>query len=204
MRGKLNTVRKLSAVVPYGVVRQGNGACVVFGAVTAGALEEAIRYGIDIERYPVDPAAYDFMLAGPDSTDRERLTSVLNNATLLAYEDKHLLMAIERTPDLDGIMRGSGHGELCLLYPSAELFLDGGTEKGEAEMTVNSYQMSFLRSIDVKRLVERVEIAEAALGPESCFPPCPMTAAEFQSTVDRYSGVAPLDAAGTGTNSAMW
>lgn len=196
--GPKSVIRRLSDVVPYYIETNDNDTCQLFGSLSPNTIAQAITHDIDVQIYPVDIASHDLLFIRIDEHIKKNVLPALSDKTVLFHENGRILVALDADVQNDNISVNGDHGHYWYLMPSPELLQPGyHTNFSEAGFSINAQQTLLLRSLCKSELIERMEPHQHLIeNLELLFPFCPMTASEYQNTVNRYSGVTALDSGG--------
>ncbi len=195
--GPKSVIRRLPDVVPYYLETHNHDNCQLFGSLSPNTIAQAITNDIDVQIYPVNPASHDLLFVRIDKHIKKNILSALTDKTILSYEHRRILVALDADVQNDNISLHGDHGHYWHLTPSPELLQPVHTDSNEAGFAFNAQETSLLHSLRKSELIERLEPNHDLLDKlELLFPCCPMSACDYQNTVDRYSGVTALDSAG--------
>lgn len=173
-------------VVPYHVERSGDGTWRLLALLTRKAIAGAVSAGLDLRLLPLDPAKEDPVLVRLEGAGKGA-PDLLAQRKILAAEGSRVLIAqgprdASEVPEMHGV-----HGHLELLFPSPELLeppVDPANEARGARLRMARWPL------------DRIEITDLDIALPHRYWICPASAASIQTDVNRYSGVADLDAAG--------
>lgn len=187
--GARATIERLPDLIPYHTARHSGERLRLYAAGTDRSVVEAARRGIEVRAVPFDFATQDPILVHLDERS-EAAIEALGEVTVLESDGNEALVALDATQTNNGIGLHGAHGHALALAPSPELLAPAPGAKYEERLAL----LEMVRWPWGKLKATRVSLFPdlAQLLP----PPCPATAASFQADVDRFSGVAALDATG--------
>lgn len=181
--------RRLTAFVPYLVDHLGESRVELIGTGDARTVVAAVAQRLEVQVLAGDPLTDDLVLVHLDGLDRHTL-DVIGAHRLLYHRSTPsgtgvALLALGPDESVHDVDIHGAHGHLIALFPRPEL-LDPRPPPGAALAGVEKIPPRLLA------LVPDLEIDWREL--LACW--CVADATAFQHDVDRYSGAAPLDAAG--------
>jgi hypothetical protein len=174
-------------VVPYDLERQADAGWRLLGAIQAGQMRNAESLGIRIQPLDVDVGLEALFLV-----PSERLRAAGWSAHVARWRDPdRALIALRAGTTIDELPGHGAHGHAVAVLPDPGLLRPPSAPAADRAALVAG---TWLRS-GTKVVVEAVDFPPVF--DVKWFPSCPTTAAGFQTDVDRLTGVAALDAAGT-------
>lgn len=183
--GERGLISRLLDVVPYAVESSKHGQQCVLAAMPKRRIVDAVKYQLDIEPLCFDfgreEAAYLVVDQGDD-----KLLNALKDYKILRTEARRLLIALEANAKLDVLSAGQAHGALQGLSPNPELLKPLPDAQHRLERALSDWP---LEHAQFERQAFEFELPHILWN-------CPASASDIQSDVNRYSGVADLDAAG--------
>lgn len=198
LEGLKSKIQRLPDVVPYYLETHTNDDCQLFGSLSTNSIAQAVDQGINVQIYPVDIASHDFLFVRVEHSTKRELFSALKNKTVLSHEKGRIMVALGADEQNDSIKLKEAHGHYWYLMPSPELLQPNDTDADKIGFTMDSNQIALMHSLSHSEIIEKIDLYPKLKDKlDLLFPCCPMTANEYQNTVDRYSGVAVLDSAGT-------
>jgi hypothetical protein len=176
--------------VPYFLEAQAHGHWMALGLASTAALGRCIARGFQAAVVPLDPHTEDPLLVHLDKVDREA-QAALGRVKVLYSEGRRLLVGVG--PDLvnDDIALHGAHGHYVVLWPEPLLW-DRSSQRDRFEPIISTALGRLPQNArQVRRDVPGHDISVLLT------PTCPASPAQFEADSDRYTGVAPLDGAGT-------
>jgi hypothetical protein len=177
-----------SGLVPMHFQPSHTGDWALIALVAGDTLTAAVIARVGMSMLPYDTMAEDLVWARIDEASAET-RKALDRRRILHAEPGQVLIALSPNEDVQALHLHGAHGHTELLVPSPELLRPAVLDSVANE------------SIDAGALPE--DIVETV--PKPVIDPrilrilrasCPVITASYQSDLDRYTGVTPLDAAG--------
>lgn len=161
----------------------------LFGLFGPASLADAALAGLTVMPLAYDPATDDLVWARIDEAGPEARAALARRRILYA-ESRQVLIALAPGEDAQALHLHGAHGHAEFLAP------DPGLLRAPFRDDVDSTELPDL-SEDGLSILEPVIDDEAARARIRLFrPQCAQVTAGYLADLDRYSGVAPLDAAG--------
>jgi hypothetical protein len=175
-------------VVPYDIERRADGGWRLLGAIQPADARRAEELGLLVQRLDVDVGLDDAFLVPVDP----RVGAGWSDRPVLWRDADRALIALRGRTTVDQLPLHGAHGHAVALLPDPGLLRPPAPA---AEDQASLVAAAWLRrgAKVVVEVVDRIPVLEAKV----LVPACPATASSFQDDIDRLSGVAPLDAAGT-------
>ena len=187
--GDLERLRSEPEFVPYFLERQRKG-WMALGLASAAAISRAVARRTRAAVLPLDPHTDDPLLVHLDRVDAEAAKTI-EALTVLSSDGRRLLLALRPDVVNDDIDMHGVHGHYIAVWPDPALFdRTSQTKRYEADATETLSRFS-------KHLVKVERIHPDLENVKWLVPGCPATAGQFETDIDRYTGVTALDAAGT-------
>ena len=176
------------AIVPYDLERRADASWRLLGAIQPAEARRAEELGLRVQRLAVDVGLDDVFLV---PVDREGAAGWPDHPVLWRDADRALI-ALRGRMTIDQLPVHGSHGHAIALQPDPGL-LD--PTPPPADDRASLIAGTWLRG-GAKIVLEAVDRPHV-LDVKVLLPACPASASSFQADIDRLSGVAPLDAAGT-------
>lgn len=175
-------------VVPFDLERRSDGEWRLLGAIQPAGARRAEALGLRVQRLEVDVGMDDAFLL---PVDREMTVGWFDHPILWRDQDRALI-ALRGRVTVDQIPIHGAHGHAMALLPDPGLLRPPAPlAEDQASLVAGTWLRGGAKV--VFEVVDRPPVLEAKV----LFAACPASASSFQSDIDRFSGVAPLDAAGT-------
>ena len=176
-------------VVPYDVERRPDGMWRLIGALQPANAQRAEALGLRVQRLDFDVGLDDAFLV---PIEPQMPVTRWSEHPVLWRDPDRALIALRGRIAIDQLPFHGAHGHAVALLPDPNLLRPPSPP---AEDQAGLVAATWLRggAKVVLEAVDRIPALEAKV----LLPSCPATAASFQADIDRLSGVAPLDAAGT-------
>ena len=175
-------------VVPYDLERRTDGEWRLLGAIRLTEARRAESLGLRVQRLDADVGLDDLFLV---PIDREAGVGWAEHPVLWRDRDRALIALLGQST-IDELPVHGAHGHAVALLPDPGL-LDPPAPPAEdrGELVAGRWLASGAKVL--------VEVADRPFRPnvKVLTPACPTSAAAFQDAINRLSGAAPLDAAGT-------
>ncbi|MEY2516547.1 MAG: hypothetical protein QOJ89_3905 [bacterium] len=177
--GDLDTIRRLSGLVPYWIERRvlveggDDGSAWALAALTGAAVAQALDARLGLQCLPLDVGLEDPLLVQLD--DGARLGDALAGYAVLWADESRVLLALDGATSNDAVPAHGAHGHFRFLSPSPELLAPARVLAAPVPAPAS---------------------ASARLRAAPAPAPAPVTAQSFADDVARYAGLAPLDAGG--------
>lgn len=181
---------RLNQVVPYFWEHNQDDSWSMLALMSGEAIAEAIGRRLKVEVLPLDASTEDPLFIQLDAPDQAAVKELSKLKVLLA-DERRVLVALDATAQNDAINLHGSHGHFLFLRPSPEIMRPAPYSGDEAREELFSVGRFPLEKVKVTRA-----IADIALRFPTLLRRCPVSAADFQATADRYSGAADLDASG--------
>ncbi len=193
-KGPASTIKQQADFIPYYVHTEGD-QLIALGATTRETIVHAARRGITVNVYPIDLALHDVLLARVDQWDSGAVAQ-LGKQTIIACRRDYALIALDSDFNEDMLHLHGQHGHYTFLMPSPEMLHDNPAPAHDALTGFNRQQIKLISTMRSDLLEHMPVHQDLSIYPGLLFPRC-ASHTTFQNIVDRYSGVAALDAAGT-------
>jgi len=193
-KGSASAIKQQADFIPYYVHTEGD-QLTALGATTREAIVHAATRGITVNVYPVDLALHDVLLVRVDHWDSGAVAR-LGKQTIIACRPDYALIALDSDFNEDMLHLHGQHGHYTFLMPGPEMLRDNPAPAQDALAGFNQQQIRLISTIRQDLLEHMPVHQDLSIYPGLLFPRC-ASHTTFQNIVDRYSGVAALDAAGT-------
>ncbi len=175
-------------VIPYDLEHDAHGEWRLFAAIRLTEMARAEALGLRVHRIDVDLGLDDVFLVPSDSP----VATGLANHPVLWRDPERALIASRVRETLDQVPMHGPHGHAVVLVPDPGLLEPPAPPAADRAVLLAGTWSRAGATVHIEA-IERSPILDVQV----LVPACPTTPAAFQSTVDRLSGVTPLDAAGT-------
>lgn len=186
--GDLRALRADREFVPYFVELRNDGRSFAIGVATRAALGRCVAQRMETAVLPIDLQCEDPLLVHLDRCDDEALVA-LQKAKVLHADGRRVLVAVGPDMANDDIGMHGAHGHYLALAPDPGLW-DRAPESDGFDRSVELA----LRRLPAKAPFERVPFDVDIV--KLLTPTCPVSATQFETDSNRYTGVVPLDSAG--------
>ena len=186
--GNREAFERLRDTIPYFIESAEHGKVIVLACMTRTAIAEATARDIHVEVLQLDIEFEDPVFVHLDSITKQ-VASELSGRKVLSREPHRVLFALGPETRNDEIQLHGRHGHFLALSPNPGLFAPpppSSSALRRARVAVGRFP---LEKLELTLNPHIIDLSHLPLF-------CPTDAATFQSDVDRYSGNAPLDAAG--------
>ncbi len=182
-------LRALKGYVPYWLERNSGGVESI-GAADAATAAAAVARGAEVDVLDGDPRVDDLIRVHIQTGDEESHLALGKRRVLYhrpnASGSSIVVLALGPAEHVDELGIHGPHGHYIMLAPRPELL------EAPADADLDVVRAMRLTPSELLELVGRPKPDLAELLASLCFP----DSGQFQADVDRYSGAAPLDAAG--------
>lgn len=189
LKGEIHQLARRGDFVPFFIEKQSSGEWNALGAITQDGLAHAVVLGISVQTLALDMMREDPLLVNVDHIDKD-VEEALQHIRIVCSEGRRLLAAVGPDMANDDIKVHGAHGHLLALWPDSRLL-----DRVNATDQFNSSNRLALARLPHEHFPHEV----VKLDPDILhylWPRCPATPQNYQETVDRYAGTAPLDASG--------
>ena len=193
LRGPLEILKNLKGLVPCYSQSKEEEDSLVLGIITRECFWKAAKLGLEIHQLPADPALQDLIFVRIDQWD-QGTAEKFKDDKIISYYDEMALLALDRDAPNDILNIHGKHGHFWYLMPDTEMLSDSPVKYKDSRSSFVPREVNLIQDID-REIIERIDLPEIRI-PE-LFPSCPMTSAEFDDIVDKYSGKVALDSNGT-------
>lgn len=175
-------------VVPFDLERRSGGSWRLLGAIQVAEARRAEALGLQVQRLDLDIGLDDAFLV---PVDREHTAGWSDHPVIWRDPDR-ALVALRGRMSVDELPLHGAHGHAVALLPDPGLLRPPAPPaEDQASLDAATWLRGGARV--ALEVVDRLPVLEAKV----LVPACPASASSFQADIDRLSGVAPLDAAGT-------
>lgn len=186
--GGRDAMEGLRRAVYYHVEHSADGSSEALAALTSEELARAERAGLRIVRLDLNLAVEDPVFVQFPDEDRDAWDSIAKLKTL--YRERgRALVALSDESSNDSLPVHGAHGHFVHLIP----LTFGPQLPADARASFRTAGAMLAKFRNLKLHVKRIDRFPF----DVLFATCDGTAASFQGDIDRYSGVAPLDASGS-------
>ena len=175
-------------VIPYDLERRPAGDWRLLGAIQAAAARRAEALGLQVQRLDLDVGLDDAFLL---PVDRE-VSAGWSDHSVLERDPDRALIALRGRTTVDELPLHGAHGHAVALAPDPGLLSPSAPPAADQATLVAGTWLRTGTKVALE-VIDRLPILEAKV----LVAACPASAPSFQADIDRLSGVAPLDAAGT-------
>ncbi|MFC9918694.1 M28 family metallopeptidase [Agromyces binzhouensis] len=192
--GPRGTLERLAAggdVVPMQFQPAPEGAdWAIFGLFSEERLVEAATLGLAVHPLSYDPATQDLVWIRPDGSDEgaRAALSGFDTTRVLYVEPGQLLVALDAGEDVDSLGVHGRHGHTEFLPPDPGLLTPPADVEPVVDFDLDRIPSAIFEPVPVDPVRQRLT--------QWMRPKCSTVTAHYSSDLDRYTGVASLDAAG--------